>query len=329
MSVANRFNLIKNYMNLLFHGGRVLQDSEMNEVMSLFFHQLAKTNQHILPEGSIFNSNILILEDQISCGSNFILLDGKFVYIPEKGLDKPDQSIYQLGVKYRVKTVTASDTEELNDQTVGSVNEGLPGADREVYEIVWATNLEVLEDDWKFLKVRTIMSDRLTKAPILNLRTLAEMAWDAVVSYDVVNFDNRDRCFYTLQEAIDAAPEGSRILVKDSELQIRKPILIHKDNLFIQFSPGVKFLADESFPGIGDNSEKSIFYVTGNNVTLQGGIHGFPHGTGSDPNVRPIVVSSSNSSTFFNEVRLVGYSNYSLIDEENVNVNGQMYLGDM
>ena len=121
--IANRFDPKKNYMNLRFHHGRVLQDSEMNELMSLFWHQISTFAGTVLADGVCTNPPTHAQGGGWNCPDSFVVIRGQFVFVPAKDLPTG----VAVGVKYRKKILTAKEDRDLEDQTEGSVNEGQPG----------------------------------------------------------------------------------------------------------------------------------------------------------------------------------------------------------
>ena len=313
--IANRFDPKKNYMNLLFHHGRVLQDSEMNELMSLFWHQLSTFTGTVLKDGVCTSPPTLAQGGGWNCPDSFVVIQGRFVFVPEKYL--PTGVV--VGVKYRKKILTAEDERDLEDQTEGSVNEGQPGADREIIEAEWADiRRDQMEDGWSYQDVYT--RNNRDRPEYCNLVELTSGMWDAVIQ---PQGQTGDRIYWNLKSALEEAQPGWRILVKyASPMKIKRSIHIDRSDLYIEFAPGVKMLADRDFPQIGDDSEKSIYYITGRNITFNGGIHGFPYNKTEDPNKKPRIATSTNSSTFFNNIRYTGVSKY-LFFSGNIDINGQ------
>jgi len=309
MSVANRFDPKKNYTNLLFHHGRVLQDSEMNELMSLFWHQISTFAGMVLKDGICTNPPTHAQGGGWNCPDSFVVLQGQFVFVPAK--DLPTGVV--VGVKYRKKILTAEDDRDLEDQTEGSVNEGQPGADRDFIEAGWADiRQEERESGFDYQNVY--------EQKTCSLVELTSGMWDAVVQ---PHGQAGDRIYWDLKSALEEAQPGWRILVKYTyPLKIKRSIHIDQSDLYIEFAPGVKMLADRDFPQIGEDSEKSIYYITGRNVTLTGGIHGFPYNKTEDPHKKPRIATSTNSSTFFNNIRYTGVSKYSFFSG-GIDINGQ------
>jgi len=316
MSVANRFDPKKNYMNLLFHHGRVLQDSEMNELMSLFWHQISTFAGTVLKDGVCTNPPAHAQGGGWNCPDSFVVIQGQFVFVPAKDLPTG----VAVGVKYRKKILTAEDDRDLEDQTEGSVNEGQPGADREIVEAEWADiRRDEREEGWSYQPIYTRL--RGESPGYCNLVELTSGMWDAVVQLNSGQGD--DRIYWSLESALNEAQPGWRILVKfASPMKIKSSIHIEQSDLYIEFAPGVKMLAHREFPQIGEDSEKSIYYITGKNVTLTGGIHGFPYNKTEDPHKKPRIATSTNSSTFFNNIRYTGVSKYSFFSG-GIDINGQ------
>ena len=303
-------------MNLRFHHGRVLQDSEMNELMSLFWHQISTFAGTVLADGVCTNPPTHAQGGGWNCPDSFVVIQGRFVFVPAKDLPTG----VAVGVKYRKKILTAKEDRDLEDQTEGSVNEGQPGADREITEAEWADiRREEREEEWSYQSIYTRM--RGDSPGYCNLVELTSGMWDAVVQSGSDQGD--DRIYRSLDSALEDAQPGWRILVKSRPvLKIKRSIHIDQSDLYIEFTPGVKMLADEEFPQIGEDSEKSIYYITGRNITINGGIHGFPHNKTEDPHKKPRIATSTNSSTFFNNIRYTGVSKYPFFSG-NIDINGQ------
>ena len=321
--IANRFDPKKNYMNLLFHHGRVLQDSEMNELMSLFWHQLSTFTGTVLKDGVCTSPPTHAQGGGWNCPDSFVVIQGRFVFVPAKDLPTG----VAVGVKYRKKILTAEDDRDLEDQTEGSVNEGQPGADREITEAEWADiRREEREEEWSYQSIYTRM--RGDSPGYCNLVELTSGMWDAVVStLPFGSARDGDRIYTNLEWALRDAKPGWRILVKSMPiLKISRSIHIDQSDLYIEFAPGVKMLADRDFPQIGDDSERSIYYINGSNITFNGGIHGFPYNKTEDPNKKPRIATSTNSSTFFNNIRYTGVSRYPFFSG-NIDINGQQNVG--
>lgn len=299
MSVANRFNSKKNYTNLLFHFGRVLQDAEMNELMSLFFHQISMANNLVFGNGVATAIPEKYTEKWV-CPDAFALVDGRFVFVRSRTLTGSKAP----GIKYRKKVITAVVDRSLLDETIGSVNEGQPGADRELIEAEWS--FENPGSNWEF--------EEIAKSRVSTLQDLQQGGWDyVVVDEDVAS--TSDVIFHSLKEALKVADPGSRILVKGGieAHGLKSTIEIDTDDLYIEFGPGVKILADRTFPQIGDDNKRSIFYITGKNVTLHGGIVGFPENRVPNPDKKPMIATANNTSATVENLRKVGMSNNEMI----------------
>ena len=308
--VASRFDPKKNHMNLLFHHGRVLQDSEMNELMSLFWHQISVLTNIVFKNGVCTNKPVLT-SAHLSCPDAFILIGGKFIFVSKKDLPKNSDA----RVRYKKMILTAKEDRDLEDQTEGSVNEGQPGADREVIVAEWAEEKDTGSENWYFIKPEYNTD---------NLSSLSFGNWDAVVSPEFTDSPEH-KLFSSLESALLHVKPGSRIFVKNHKSEVKKTIRIDSDDLYIEFSPSVRYLGAKEFPGTGDDSEKSIFYITGSYVTLCGGIHGFPDYKNRSSDYKPKIATATNDTVFFNNVRETGSPDYLLISD-NINTNGRIRM---
>ena len=179
MQVANRFDASKNHVSMGFHP-RVLQDSEMNELVSIIHHQQKMINQLLYPEGTLIKGEVIATEDGIRGSEATILIDGYYLHVPEKAV--PTDKNARIGLKYRAKTVTAKIDESLRDANKESINYGMPGADRLAYDVEWSHEGEVLGPEWKFIATHELL-DGVLKAskPVHNLGFLSNLCYDAVV----------------------------------------------------------------------------------------------------------------------------------------------------
>ncbi len=290
--VANRFNPEKNHVNLLFHHGRVLQDSEMNELMSLFSHQISVLTKLVFKDG-VCTKRPVLTASHLSCPDAFILIEGKFVFVSKK--DLPKNSV--VGIRYKKIILTAKEDRDLEDQTEGSVNEGQPGADREIITAEWAEETDTGSENLKFIN---------PEYNVNNLISLSLGSWDAVVSSDFTDSPEH-KLFSSLESALLHVKPGSRIFVKSHTSEVKKTIRIDHDDLYIEFSPSVRYLGADDFPGAGDDSDKSLFYITGSYVTLCGGIHGFPDYRNRSQDYKPKIATATNDTVFFNNITIFSW----------------------
>ncbi|MFK7822787.1 MAG: DUF4815 domain-containing protein [Oligoflexales bacterium] len=255
MQVANRFDATKNYVGMGFHP-RVLQDSEMNELVSIIQHQQKMINLLLYPEGTLIKGGVVATEDGFRGSQATILVDGYYLHVPEKSV--PTEKSALIGIKYRAKTLTAKMDESLRDANKESINYGMPGADRLAYDVEWSHEGDVLGPEWKFTATHELVEGVLKASkPVHNLRFLSNLSYDAIVG---------PGGYTSIPEALNSLGENSKVLVT-GDGSYSKPILIKKNYTEIHFASGVHCRFNDDFNG------DALFNVAENiHANIKGGI---------------------------------------------------------
>ena len=284
MQVANRFDANKNHVGMGFHP-RVLQDSELNEMLSIIQHQQAMINRLLYPNETLIKGSLVKSEEGFKCSEATVLIDGYYLHVPEKTV-YADENDY-IGIKYRARTVTAKEDESLRDDNKDSINYGMPGADRLVYDVDWAPSEEELGPEWKLMITHVIKDGRpMPRKPVHNLSFLSSMSYDAIVG---------PGGFASISEAVENSSAKAKILVTvDSSHS--EPIQIEKNHVEIHFAKGVHC-------GFADGFEGDALFVVSENThaSIKGGIFPFP-----DDSKKLCIAASP--TVFISEVFLAGKS---------------------
>ena len=284
MQVVNRFDANKNYVGMGFHP-RVLQDSELNEMLSIIQHQQAMINQLLYPNETLIKGSLVKSEEGFKGSEATVLIDGYYLHVPEKTV-YADENDY-LGIKYRARTVTAKEDESLRDDNKDSINYGMPGADRLVYDVDWAHSEEEPGTDWQFMATHRVKDGRpMPRKPVHDLSFLSSMSYDAIVG---------PGGFASIGEALENSPAKAKILVTvDSSHS--EPIQIEKNHVEIHFAKGVHC-------GFADGFEGDALFLVGENThaSIKGGIFPFPDAS------KKLCIAAS-PTVFISEVFLAGNS---------------------
>lgn len=279
MQVANRFNAENNHVSMGFHP-RVLQDSEMNELVSIIQHQQKKINSLLYPDGTLIKGFIEAVDDGFAGSVGSVMCDGYQLYVDAKTVIAPKNCI--AGLKISKKILTANEDDSLRDGNKDSINFGMPGADRLAYSVHWAHDGEV-DNESIFVSTHQIIDGKVkANKPRHTLSFLASLSYDAVVGAE----------YSTITEALEAVGENAKILVTQSS-ELSEPIKINK-------SVQVDFAGDVSYSFADDFEHESLFEVSKDaQVNINGGSFVFPN-----PSKKLCIAGSRN--VFVSKVYLKG-----------------------
>lgn len=190
-SVSQYYNLYdstKNYTELLFRAGKVLQSKELNEMQSMLKNQIKNVGDTILSDGDIIEGCQLVIDGtNVTVTAGKVYLNGNVREIPITNLTITGSGTEVIGVKLISEVVTPDDDEELREVASGYDNYNQDGAYRlkEHVSIVLndseASILFTLVDGQQ-LSINT--SEDLTQLDKMNA-TLARRTYDESGNYKV------------------------------------------------------------------------------------------------------------------------------------------------
>lgn len=205
----NQFDSSKQYTEMLFRSGKVLQSKELNELQSIIKDQIKNVGDTILTNGDIIEGCQLIIDGtSVTLTKGRIYLNGNIRSIPDTQLTIRAKGTETIGVLLRNDVITPDDDTSLLDTAEGYDNYNQDGAYRlkEYVEITLdnsdASTLYTLVDGQQ-LVVNT--AEDLTQLEKINA-TLARRTFDESGNYKVSglnlvskNYGDDDHVYITLE----------------------------------------------------------------------------------------------------------------------------------
>lgn len=134
-SITGYYNLYdetKNYTELLFRAGKVLQSKEVNEMQSMIRQQIKNVGDTILTNGDIIEGCQLVIgeNNQVTITKGRVYLDGNVHDVPDTTIEIEGVSTEVIGVKLVKTIVTPDEDHDLLDVATGYDNYNQDGAYR-------------------------------------------------------------------------------------------------------------------------------------------------------------------------------------------------------
>lgn len=181
-------NLNKDYTDVLFKPGMHIQNSELNEVQSLFKRITKDVGDCFLSDGDIISGVQIIIDDRkVTVTSGKIYLEGIVRNIKQQSIDITGKGMELIGVKLDKRAVSSIEDEDLKSPAAGYPQYKMPGADRLKETPIISVNDEksttlYMLEDGELLKEVKQEDDTLIKQL---MEILAERTYDESGHYTV------------------------------------------------------------------------------------------------------------------------------------------------
>ena len=305
----NLFDSTKDYTEILFRAGKVLQSKELNEMQSILKNQIKNVGNTILTNGDIIEGCQLIISDDrhtVTLTNGRIYLDGDVRDVPTTTLNITGTGTEVIGAKIQTTVITADDDATLNDVATGYDNYNQDGGYR-LQESVQITlndnNASILYSLTDGELLSTTSTEDLTQLDKIN-STLARRTFEESGNYKVSGLTLSDKqqndtdYIYVTLEAGKAYVRGYEVN-KDTAYTVRLAranTLRNVENEPKTFRSNItRYALNNNYP----NSIKklvSIVQVTRNITrgTIVGGIDYLP--AGLVPAVEIISITQGNTT---------------------------------
>ena len=194
----NLFDSTKDYTEILFRAGKVLQSKELNEMQSILKNQIKNVGNTILTNGDIIEGCQLIISDDrhtVTLTNGRIYLDGDVRDVPTTTLNITGTGTEVIGAKIQTTVITADDDATLNDVATGYDNYNQDGGYR-LQESVQITlndnNASILYSLTDGELLSTTSTEDLTQLDKIN-STLARRTFEESGNYKVSGLTLSDK----------------------------------------------------------------------------------------------------------------------------------------
>lgn len=184
----NSYDPTKNYNEMLFRAGKVLQSQELNELQSMVKNQIKNVGDTVLTNGDIIEGcQLVIIDKQVTLTKGRIYLNGNVHPVKDTTFTIKGKGIEVIGAILKSKVVSSDQDESMLDKAAGYDNYHQDGAFRlqEYVEIVinnpTSSTLYTLIDGQQ-LTINT--NEDLTQLDKINA-TLARRTFDESGNYKV------------------------------------------------------------------------------------------------------------------------------------------------
>lgn len=127
----NLYDATKEYTELLFRAGKVLQSKELNEMQSMLKNQIKNVGDTILTNGDIIEGCQLVIDGtNITITKGKIYLNGDVRSVPTTSIEITGEGKEVIGAILISEVITPDDDEDLKDIASGYDNYNLDGAYR-------------------------------------------------------------------------------------------------------------------------------------------------------------------------------------------------------
>lgn len=137
----NRFDPSKQYDEVMFRAGFILQSAELNEIQAMSAYRARGIADALFKDGDVIRDAALIVDDlatgDIQLQSGAIYLDGAVRGVPSATLRIPVVGNVAVGVYLLRRVITEVDDQSLRDPATGVRNYGEAGAARLQAETSW------------------------------------------------------------------------------------------------------------------------------------------------------------------------------------------------
>lgn len=152
----NQFDENKHYKFIKFRAGKGLQSTELNEIQSMFLHELNTIANTLYGDGSVLRGGAVDINDtHVILSESVIYAKGWTHTIPQTELTITTVGTELIGIAIKEADVTELDDESLRDPAVGTRNYKEPGAGRLKITSRYALDSSV-EADESFFPIFTI-----------------------------------------------------------------------------------------------------------------------------------------------------------------------------
>ena len=222
-NIAGYYNLYdstKNYTELLFRAGKVLQSKEVNEIQTMLKNQIKNVGDTILTNGDIIEGCQLVIKDtEVTLTKGRIYLDGNVRSVDDTVINITGNGTEVIGAILKKEVITPDSDSSLLDVSTGFDNYNQDGAYRlkETVEItVNNNNASILYTlvDGQQLSVTT--SEDLTQLDKINA-TLARRTFDESGNYKVSGLRIVEKNYYD-DKKIYLSLETGKAYVKGYEV---------------------------------------------------------------------------------------------------------------
>lgn len=228
-NIAGYYNLYdntKNYTELLFRAGKVLQSKEVNEIQSILKNQIKNIGDTVLTNGDVIEGcQLLVGENSVTVTKGKIYLNGAVKSVEDTTVSITGLGTEVIGAFLKVEVITPEEDSDLLDVSTGYDNYNQDGAYRlkETVEITLndenSTPLFTLVDG-KQLNVNT--SEDLTQLDKIQA-TLARRTFEESGNYKVSglklvdkNHSDDDKIYISVESG-KAYVEGYEVFKTSSE----------------------------------------------------------------------------------------------------------------
>ena len=194
----NLFDSTKDYTEILFRAGKVLQSKELNEMQSILKNQIKNVGNTILTDGDIIEGCQLVISDDrhsVTLTKGRIYLEGNVRDVPDTVINITGVGTEIIGAKIETKVITADEDNTLNDIAAGYDNYNQDGGYR-LQENVKITlndeNASILYSLTEGELLSVVSTEDLTQLDKIN-STLARRTFEESGNYKVTGLTISDK----------------------------------------------------------------------------------------------------------------------------------------
>lgn len=226
----NLYDETKQYTELLFRAGKVLQSKEVNELQSMLKHQIKNIGDIILTNGDIVEGCQLITNSNntVTISQGKVYLNGNTYKVNDTTISITGRGTENIGVRLKKEYISADEDETLRDVASGYDNYNQDGAFRlkETAEMLLITDEN--KDDPDLSIIYTLVdgqqlsvnnTEDLTQLDKINA-TLAKRTYDESGNYKVEGLELVNKS-YTVDGKNFISMEAGRAYIKGYE--VNKP----------------------------------------------------------------------------------------------------------
>lgn len=127
----NRFDAGKQYQQLLYRDGYVLQGAELNEQQSASLHRMRRVADALFKDGDVIRDAQIVVDGAtgaVQAQSGLVYIAGLVRDVPEATFTVAVEGTAVIGIRLTEKVVSELDDATLYNPAIGSRGEGEPGA---------------------------------------------------------------------------------------------------------------------------------------------------------------------------------------------------------
>lgn len=218
----NLYDSTKNYTELLFRAGKVLQSKEVNEMQSMLKNQIKNVGDTILTNGDIIEGCQLVIDletKKATLTGGKIYLNGDVRTVPDTTITISGTGVEVIGASIQEEVITPDDDNTLLDVSTGYDNYNQDGAYRRKETVKITVNDNTASILYTLIdgqQLTTTSTEDLTQLDKIN-STLARRTFDESGNYKVSGLKLIDKNAYDDNKIYISASAG-RAYVKGYEV---------------------------------------------------------------------------------------------------------------